>query len=163
MDKYKDFPEQPRWITNVEGEQYFGSMVEQIAAFKPDEIIAVARSGFSYAMWVAQRLGLPLGVYWPKNEFIVRASEGKRIVFVDDNTVKGETYLMCKDLMRQPNWQDYKNQAEWKWAVLFTDWHTPEEIRNEVIQGVRLPYFAEEPMWGSMKVSQAAGVRFRDE
>jgi hypothetical protein len=53
--------------------------------------------------------------------------------------------------------------VEWRWAVLFSDWHTPEEVRNEIIQGVRLPYFAEEPMWGSRKISQDYGVRYRDE
>jgi hypothetical protein len=47
--------------------------------------------------------------------------------------------------------------------VLFSDWLTPEEVRNEIIQGVRLPYFAEEPMWGSKKISQDYGVRYRDE
>lgn len=156
MNKFTDFPEQPRWMTDQEGEEYFDNLVRQIKEFAPDEIIAVNRSGFSYAMWVAQRLGLPLGAYWPISEFIVRATEGKRVVFVDDNTVKGETYLTCKEVMEGSG-------IEWKWAVLFTDWNTPEEIRNEVIQGVRLPYFAEEPMWGSKKVSQAAGVRFRDE
>lgn len=156
MDKYKDFPMTPRIMSESEGHGYFTAMVEQIAEFKPDEIIAVARSGFSYAMWVAQTLKLPLGAYWPESEFIVRATEGKRVVFVDDNTVKGETYLTCKEVMDG-------SDVEWKWAVLFTDWNTPEEIRNEVIQGTRLPYFAEEPMWGSMKMSQGAGVRFRDE
>ena len=65
MDKYKDFPEQPRIMTNGEGELYFNSMLAQIDKFKPDEIIAVNRSGFSYAMWVAQILKLPLGAYWP--------------------------------------------------------------------------------------------------
>ena len=156
MNKFTDFPEEPRWMTDLEGEKYFDNMVRQFKEFNPDEIVAVNRSGFSYAMWAAQRLGLPLGAYWPNTEFIVRATEGKRVVFVDDNTVKGETYLTCKEVMEG-------SDVEWKWAVLFTDWNTPEEIRNEVIQGVRLPYFAEEPMWGSMKVSQGAGVRFRDE
>lgn len=156
MDKYTDFPMTPRVMSDAEGHKYFDEMLRQIKEFNPDEIIAVNRSGFSYAMWVAQRLGLPLGAYWPYTEFIVRATEGKRVVFVDDNTVNGETFLTCKEVMEG-------SDVEWKWAVLFTDWNTPEEVRNEVIQGVRLPYFAEEPMWGSMKVSQGAGVRFRDE
>jgi len=159
MDKYNDFPMTPRIMSESEGHEFFTSMVKQIAEFQPDEIIAVARSGFSYALWVAQTLKLPLGAYWPETEFIVRATEGKRVVFVDDNTVKGETYLSCKALMLE----DPHCALEWKWAVLFTDWNTPEEIRNAVIQGTRLPYFAEEPMWGSMKMSQGAGVRFRDE
>lgn len=159
MDKYKDFPEAPRMMEHDEGRLYFRKMLLQIEEFDPSEIIAVNRSGFSYAMWAAQQLKLPLGVYWPKTGFIVRASEGKRVVFVDDNTVKGETFLACKQLMDE----DPYSGVEWKWAVLFTDWHTPEVIRNEVIQGIRLPYFAEEPMWGSMKISQAAGVRYRDE
>ena len=156
MNKLTDFPEQPRMMCHSEGRLYFNRMLAQIAEFNPGEIIAVNRSGFSYAMWVAQQLKLPLGVYWPKTEFIVRASESNRVVFVDDNTVAGETFLTCKEVMDG-------SPVEWKWAVLFSDWHTPEAIRNEIIQGVRLPYFAKEPMWGSMKISQDYGVRYRDE
>lgn len=160
MDKFLDFPKPPRVMADAEGRQYFDNMVQQIAQFNPGEVIAVNRSGFSYAMWVAQQLKLPMGAYWPKQQRLVRASSSKKIVFVDDNTVAGETYLTCK----QDLGPTLRNEGiEWKWAVLFTDWHTPKPIRDEVIQGVRLPYFAEEPMWGSMKVSQDYGVRFRDE
>ena len=141
-----------------EGRLYLRKMVMQLEAFAPDEIIAVARSGFSYAMWAAQQLNLPLGAYWPERELLVCSPLSQRVVFVDDNTVDGETYLATKHVMAR----DYP-AIEWKWAVLFSDWNTPESVRNEIIQGVRLPYFAEEPMWGSMKISQAPGVRYRDE
>jgi orotate phosphoribosyltransferase-like protein len=156
MDKYKDFPEQPRVMLDTEAEQYFDSMLEQIAKFNPDEIIAVNRSGFSYAMWVAQILKLPLGAYWPKDLKLVAQDTSRRLVFVDDNILQGTTYLSTKQFM-----EEY--QHEWKWAVLFSDWHTPEPVRNEIIQGTRLPYFAEEPMWGSRKVSKDYGIRYRDE
>jgi adenine/guanine phosphoribosyltransferase-like PRPP-binding protein len=157
MDKFKDFPLQPRQMPDVEGEKYFQHMLEQINAFAPDEIIAVNRSGFSYAMWVAQILKLPLGAYWPKQKNLVSTTDPKRIVFVDDNILQGSTYLATKEFMKS------MPDVEWRWAVLFSDWHTPEAIRYEIIQGVRLPYFAEEPMWGSRKVSQDYGVRYRDE
>jgi adenine/guanine phosphoribosyltransferase-like PRPP-binding protein len=157
MDKFLDFPEHPRKMSDAEGEQYFDNMLQQISNFQPDEIIAVNRSGLSYAMWVAQELKLPLGCYWPKSKrFISDNTDSKRIVFVDDNVLQGSTYLETKQLM-----QAYL--YEWKWAVLFSDWHTPEHIRNEIIQGTRLPYFAEEPIWGSRKISQNYGVRYRDE
>ena len=156
MDKYKDVPEQPRIMTNGEGELYFNSMLAQIDKFKPDEIIAVNRSGFSYAMWVAQILKLPLGAYWPKDNKLIAQDTSKRLVFVDDNILQGTTFLDTKKFM-----DGY--QHEWRWAVLFSDWHTPEQVRNEIIQGTRLPYFAEEPMWGSKKVSADYGVRYRDE
>lgn len=161
MDKYKDFPEQPRHMSETEGNGYFMKMVEQIAEFKPDEIVAVSRSGFSYAMWTAQMLKLPLGAYWPKNYLLVFDSKPrpKRIVFVDDNILQGSTYKQTKVVMQTEELKD----IEWRWAVLFSDWHTPEEVRNEIIQGTRLPYFAEEPMWGSRKVSLDYGVRYRDE
>jgi orotate phosphoribosyltransferase-like protein len=157
MDKFKDFPQQPRQMSDVEGENYFQNMLEQINAFAPDEIIAVNRSGFSYAMWVAQILKLPLGAYWPKQQHFLSTTDPKRIVFVDDNILQGSTYLATKEFMKS------MSDVEWRWAVLFSDWHTPEEVRNEIIQGVRLPYFAEEPMWGSRKISQDYGVRYRDE
>jgi hypoxanthine phosphoribosyltransferase len=158
MNKFTDFPEQPRQMTNEEGEGYFNNMVTQINDFKPNEIIAVARSGFSYAMWTAQVLKLPLGAYWAERGELITGSDPERIVFVDDNILSGTTYKDTKLFMER-----YYPDTEWRWAVLFSDWLTPEDIRNEIIQGVRLPYFAEEPMWGSKKVSQDYGVRYRDE
>lgn len=152
----EDFPEKPRVMSDEEGEVYFANMLLQIQQFNPDEIIAVNRSGFSYAMWAAQMLKLPLGAYWPKDNRLVASSDSKRIVFVDDNMLGGSTYLATKEFMK-PYLYD------WKWAVLFTDWFTPEEVRKEVIAGIRLPYFAEEPMWGSRKVSKDYGIRYRDE
>jgi hypothetical protein len=160
MDKYKDFPEQPKIMSDSEGNSYFMNMLEQINNFNPDEIIAVSRSGFSYAMWVAQMLKLPLGAYWPDSNRLIFGSETppNKCVFVDDNILQGTTFLETRKFMGLvfPN-------IEWKWAVLFSDWHTPENVRNEIIQGTRLPYFAEEPMWGSRKISQDYGVRYRDE
>lgn len=158
MDKYKDFPEQPRKMTNEEGVSYFNEMLKEIADFNPDEIVAVARSGFSYAMWAAQTLKKPLGAYWPEQQTLIVHTNPKRIVFIDDNILQGSTFLATKEFMKEK-----VPGVEWAWAVLFSDWHTPEEVRNQIIQGVRLPYFAEEPMWGSAKVSQDYGVRYRDE
>jgi len=158
MNKFTDFPEQPRVMRDEEGERYFLSMLKQIADFKPDEIVAVNRSGFSYAMWAAQILKLPLGAYWPKANHLVLNDDAKRIVFVDDNILQGSTFLATKEFMSKN-----RPDVDWVWAVLFSDWLTPESVRNQIIQGVRLPYFAEEPMWGSRKVSQDYGVRYRDE
>lgn len=158
MNKFTDFPEQPRIMSNVEGNQYFENMLTQIIEFKPTEIIAVARSGFSYAMWAAQILKLPLGAYWAERGELITGSDPERIVFVDDNILSGTTYKDTKLFMDR-----YYPDTEWRWAVLFSDWHTPEQVRNEIIQGTRLPYFAEEPMWGSRKVSADYGVRYRDE
>jgi hypothetical protein len=158
MNKFTDFPQQPRVMGNEEAIGYFNTMLKEIADFDPDEIIAVARSGFSYAMWVAQTLKKPLGAYWPDKGTFITHTNPKRVVFVDDNILQGSTFLTAKAFMsaKVPN-------VEWAWAVLFSDWHTPQEIRNQIIQGVRLPYFAEEPMWGSAKVSKDYGVRYRDE
>ena len=158
MNKFTDFPQAPRQMSNEEGEQYFNNMVQQIADFNPAEIVAVARSGFSYAMWTAQILKLPLGAYWAERGDLVTSSDPERVVFVDDNILSGTTYKDTKRFMER-----YYPTTEWRWAVLFSDWLTPEDIRSEIIQGVRLPYFAEEPMWGSKKVSQDYGVRYRDE
>ena len=120
--------------------------------------LAVARSGFSYAMWVAQELKLPLGAYWPDLSDMFNTRDPERIVFVDDNILQGTTYKATKEYMAK-----YYPNVEWRWAVLFSDWHTPEQVRDQIIQGTRLPYFAEEPMWGSRKVSADYGVRYRDE
>jgi orotate phosphoribosyltransferase-like protein len=158
MNKFTDFPEQPRQMQDAEAVAYFNAMLKEIAEYNPDEIVAVARSGFSYAMWVAQTLKKPLGAYWPEHETFLVHTNPKKIVFVDDNILQGTTFLKTKEFMsnKVPN-------VEWSWAVLFSDWHTPEEIRSQIIQGVRLPYFAEEPVWGSAKVSADYGIRYRDE
>lgn len=158
MNKFTDFPEQPRIMRDQEGEMYFASMVNQIAAFDPDEIVAVNRSGFSYAMWAAQLLKKPLGAYWPKKQHLVIEDTSHKIVFVDDNMLGGSTYQAAKEFMRE-----FCPSVEWRWAVLFTDWHTAKEIRDEIFEGTQLTYFAEEPMWGSKKISQDYGVRYRDE
>ena len=160
MNKYTDFPEQPRKMLDEEGEELFQRILKQIAEYNPNEIIAVHRSGFSYASWISQILKLPLGVYFPKKPQVIFDSDNpKKVVFVDDNILRGTTYKATKEFMAQnhPN-------VEFKWAVLFSDWNdTPKQIENEIIQGARLPYFAEEPMWGSRKVSKDYGVRHRDE
>jgi len=109
-------------------------------------------------MWTAQILKLPLGAYWAERGELITGSDPERIVFVDDNILSGTTYKDTKLFMER-----YYPNTEWRWAVLFSDWHTPEEVRNEIIQGTRLPYFAEEPTWGSRKISQDYGVRYRDE
>lgn len=164
MDKYKDFPEPPRQMTDEEGEHYFFNMLKQIQDFDPDEIIAVARSGFSYASWISQVLKLPLGAYWPREETLVfthdrhRDLKIHRVVFVDDNILGGSTLRKTKSMMKE-----LYPQIDYRWAVLFSDWHTPPNVREEIIQGTQLPYFAEEPLWGSKKVSIDYGVRFRDE
>lgn len=150
------FPEPSRSMTDQEGEIYFNTMVSQIKNFAPDEIVAVNRSGFSYAMWTAQILNLPLGVYWPNKAQLVVNEESKRLVFVDDNILQGTTYRQTKQFMLTKHY-------EWRWAVLFSDWFTPEQIRNEIIQGIRLPYFAVDPFWGSKKISKNYGIRYRDE
>ena len=156
IDK-NSFPELPRRMGNDEMLSYFDLMVKQIESFNPDEIVAVNRSGYAYGMWVAQRLNLPLGSYWPDINLLIKRPSSSRIVFVDDNILKGDTFLSTKQFMLE------HSNTEWRWAVLFTDWFTPQNICDEVIHGVKLPYFAEEPIPGSMKVSKDYGVRYRDE
>lgn len=160
MDKFKDFPESPRSMTDSEGEEYFCNMLDAIEKFDPDEIVAVARSGFSYAMWISQILKKPLGAYWPDSNRLIFGCETppNKCVFVDDNILQGSTFLNTKEFMER-----IFPDVDWRWAVLFSDWHTPEKIRNEIIQGTRLPFFAEEPIWGSKKISKAYAVRYRDE
>ena len=156
MDKIKDFPNPPRRMEWDEMLTMFFEMVKQIKAFEPNEIVAVNRSGYSFAMWTAQVLKLPLGSYWPDRKLLVTRPESKKIVFVDDNVLQGETFLSTIDYMKDKD-------KSWCWAVLFSDWHTPEDIRKRIIQGTRLDYFAIEPFPGSMKVSEDYGVRTRDE
>jgi len=146
-------------MTDEEGNQYFQNMLQQILQFKPDAVIAVARSGFSYAQWVAQELRLPLGAFWPQEQELVIPKNCNRLVFVDDNVLQGSTYLRTKLLLRDPKYAD----LEWRWAVLFCDVNTDSLVREKIIYGGCLDHFAEEPFWGSRKISQSYGVRYRDE
>jgi hypoxanthine phosphoribosyltransferase len=158
MAEIKEFPKPSKVMTAKEGEKYFQSMLKQIKEFDPDEIVAVARSGFSYAQWIAQELDIKkLGVYYPDTKHLVSYG-GKRLVFVDDNVLSGATYLEAKEFLSE-KWPEIAMQ----WAVLFSDWHTPESVRKDIIQGTRLNYFAQEPVWGSRKISQEYGIRKRDE
>ena len=135
-----------REMTQQEGEAYFESLLQQVKDYAPDEIVAVARSGFSYAAWIAQELDLPLGAYWPNTGTFV--SQGKKIVFIDDNTIKGTTYKQIKQFMlTQPN-------TQWKFGVFFADWQTPKKIRDRIFIGARLPYFAQGGYYGR-RFSQA--------
>jgi len=155
-----DFPEKPRAMTDSEGRKYFNCMVEQIQEYNPDAIIAVARSGFSYAGWTAQLLDLPLGAYWPDTKQLVLPEGANKVVFVDDNMVKGDTYLEAKEFLKT------HPALEYQWAVFFTDWTTPEEIRSQIIQGIRLPYFSTNGYWGRMFSdsygSSTPHVKFRE-
>lgn len=158
MNKYNDFPDPPRFMTEEEGTRLFLNMVDQVADYNPDEIIAVSRSGFIFGAWIAQILKLPLGAYWQDKNLLVTVSNPSKVVFVDDNLVTGGTYLNTVKFMEE-NHPD----ISWKWAVLFSDWNTPKHIVDAIIQGEQITYYAEEPFWGTKKVSTNVGVRFRDE
>ena len=158
MIDHSEFANRPhRKMTDKEGEQHFQNMLHQIRRANPDEIVAVHRSGFSYAMWVAQILRKPLGVYWPRERLVI-SNDSKSIVFVDDNIMTGTTFKATKELMKAQH-----PTILWNWAVLFCDWNTSQEVKDEIFYGTELSYFAEEPIWGSRKISLAPGVRFRDE
>jgi hypoxanthine phosphoribosyltransferase len=129
-----------------------------IEQFKPDEVVAVARSGFSYAMWIAQMLKLPLGAYWPdKAQLVLGNDKSRRVVIVDDNTMAGRTYLDVKQFMQNT----YPN-IEFKFAVLFSDYQTPQYILDEILTGEIVDYYITAPFPGMMKDCQP-GVRYRDQ
>ena len=159
----KQFPNDPRQMSNEEGEEIYANLRQQVIDFQPDEIVAMARSGFSYAGWLAQELKLPLGAYWPNRQELVTDPSSRKIVFIDDNTVNGETYLQLKAFMDNKYPETYYPKMIWKFGVFFADWYTPQPILDEIIVGRKLSYFALEPMWGSRKTSQGYGVRYRDE
>ena len=159
----KELPESPRHMTNDEAEHIWSNLRQQVIDFQPDEIIAMARSGFSYASWLAQELKLPLGAYWSDRQELITDPYSRRLLFIDDNTVNGKTYLQLKAFMENKYPETYWPQIHWKFGVFFADWYTPQTILDEIIIGTKLPYFALEPMWGSRKTSQGYGVRYRDE
>lgn len=136
---------------------WLDEITDRVAEFAPSEIVPIARSGFIYGAWVAQKLALPVGAYWPDRQILVIRPETKRVVFVDDNTLSGATYLAIKKFMAE-NHPD----VEFKLAVLFSDHKTPREVLDEIITAEVADYYIASPFPGQMKVC-TPNVRFRDE
>lgn len=145
-----------RELSNEQMFEWLERITQQIEDYQPDEIVGVARSGFSYATWIAQMLSLPLGGYWDRGVLTIEPTS-KRIVFIDDCTLAGRTYLDIKEFMAA-NYPD----VEFKLAVLFADYQTPQDIQHEIFAGEVVDYYIATPFPGHMK-SSIRGVRYRDE
>jgi hypothetical protein len=153
-----------RPMPNAEGEQYFRNMVNQIAQYQPDEIIAVMRSGAALAMWTAQQLELPLGAYWHENNTLVKLPSSRRLVFVDDNIVRGTTRAKCFEYLATLEQAEYQHKLNYIWAVHTSDaFGTPIDIRNNIIQGGVLDYFVEGPLWAQRKIPQGYDNPYRNQ
>ena len=157
MSKAELYPKPSRAMTTDEGQEYFNQLVKKIKDYNPDGIVAVARSGFSYASWITQRLDIKnLGVYYPiTGEIDFR--QAKRIALIDDHIVTGETYRETLEFMKQ-----YPD-IEWVYGVFFIDYLAPDDIKNDprMVAGTVLDYFVQGSYWGDQRHLTETGPKFR--
>jgi len=118
---------------------YLNILAVQVKQYNPDEIVGVSRSGLPYATWISQILDIKHLGYLNLNnrELCLSNKESKNIVILDDNIVEGRTYKEITTLML-----NYPH-ITYKFGVLFTDnVKTPLSIKNQVLKGCDLDYFA---------------------
>lgn len=132
-------------------------ITKETKEFNPDEIIPISRSGFSYGLWISQMLSLPMGGFWPDRNQMVIHPNSNRVVFVDDCTLAGRTYIDIKKYMSINH-----PKVEFRLAVLFSDYQTPKHIIDEIFFGDIVDYYITTPFPGHMKKS-VPGVRYREE
>jgi hypothetical protein len=118
---------------------YLNILTYKVKQYNPDEIVGVSRSGLPYAAWISQLLDIKHLGYLNLNnrELCLSNKESKKIVIIDDNIVEGRTYQEITTFMLNYPLLTYK------FGVLFTDnVKTPLSIKNQVLTGINLNYFA---------------------
>jgi hypothetical protein len=118
---------------------YLNILAHKVKQYNPDEIVGVSRSGLPYAAWISQLLDIKHLGYLNLNnrELCLSNKESKKIVIIDDNIVEGRTYQEITAFML-----NYP-ELTYKFGVLFTDnVKTPLSIKNQVLTGINLDYFA---------------------
>ena len=153
-----DYPMPARVVGYDEVIQYTDNIVNDIHEYNPDQIIGVARSGMPFATFVSQKLGLDMGYFNPKYEKFSFASNltPKRIVFVDENFVSGNTQAKIRDFMKV----NYP-EIEYKLACVMLDMYCPDK---DCIHGKFLDFWALDIACFFKPISiEQRGVRYRDE
>jgi hypothetical protein len=97
----EDYPNPRRSINYDEVMEYVDQLTEIAREWKPTQIIGVARSGMPYATWVAQALGLDLGMYNPKFDQLcvvpINKSGPNRFMVIDETFERGNTQAKIKE------------------------------------------------------------------
>ena len=96
------------------------AMAQQIEQWKPDQLVAVSRGGFSAAHIISKHMNLKCGVYMPHDGQMLLPSSYKpikKLVFVEDLIAKGRTIETLKLFMNKPENSTY----EWKIAPVLVD------------------------------------------
>lgn len=150
------YPFPARSIGYDEMMQYTDVLMEKVAAWKPDEIIGIARSGMPFATFIAQKLNLDLGYYNPKYEIFVPAKqESKRIIFIDENFVSGGTQAQVHAYMEK-----HKLDYEYHLGCVMLDLFCPDK---NCMHGKILDFWADDMACFFKPIDiEERGVRFRD-
>jgi len=150
------YPLPARAIGYDEMMRYCDNLMVKVAAWKPDEIIGVARSGMPFATFIAQKLNLDLGYYNPKFEhFQVANPNSKRIMFIDENFVSGGTQKQIHQFMEK-----IKYEHEYMVGCVMLDLFCPDK---NCLYGKLLDFWADDMACFFKPINiEERGVRFRD-
>ena len=86
-----------RYLSYPEFTALIDAKIEELKEQEFDEVIAVVRGGLTAAHYIAKKLQLPVGVFYPASEtrrgkLILENSKHKNLLFVEDLVALGRTY-----------------------------------------------------------------------
>lgn len=120
-------------VTNEEMDTWIQNMCIQIHEFKPDELVAVSRSGFYYCGRIAQHMNFKfVGYYNPLDDRFSIKPSSQRLVFIDDMIKHGETLRRIDRFIHNYNSSHFPNYARlsYKYAVPFAAYENWDEIKD---------------------------------
>jgi hypoxanthine phosphoribosyltransferase len=134
------------------------AMADEIAKWKPDELICIMRGGMSASHIISRHLKLPVGVYYPLQNFLYKTNpESKKLVFIEDVISKGRTYQELYDRFPPYNENAWRVEDpvvkgfefDWKFATVIIDGKIDlkslPEGEDRIIYGVKTNHWLVEP------------------
>jgi len=119
--------------------------------YKPEEIIAISRGGFSAAHIIARELSLPCGFYDPKTDVLVHQTNN--ICFIEDLIAKGRTYYKVAKLMAT-------SDIVWSFVPLLLDHNADFECQ---VYGLRSKHWIVWPWEDCTRAKEGDHGLFRDQ
>lgn len=105
---------------------------------KFDEVVAIVRGGMTAAQFIAKRLGLPVGVYYPSNadyespRLLTQRSKSRKLLFVEDLVALGRTYKELEFIMRLL--QRENKQYSFKFMPILVDAAYSEDFEYQCLK-----------------------------
>lgn len=142
------------------------AMADEIAKWQPDELVCIMRGGMSASHIISRHLKLPVGVYYPEQNFLYKAkADSTKLVFIEDVISKGKTYNELYERLKPPYGSDLSRYNtfgysssdvgvpgyffDWKFATVIVDGKIDlkdlPEAENRVIYGLKTNHWLVEP------------------